>query len=285
MTGAQPAGRVPEGRATAAAGEVRLERVDRVLTVTLDRPAKLNAMTPGMFTALEELCALAARDATLRVVVLRGAGGRALAAGADIAAFTGFTGSGDALAYEAGVVRALTAVQRLPQVTVAVIEGLAVGGGLALATACDLRVATTGSRFGYPIAATLGNCLSAAVLQRCVAVFGEALVRHLVLTAELVDVARAEAVGAVSRLVPAADLEAELAALTDRIAHLAPGTLLGTKRLLDALSELPVGDAPVGEAVDDAAVIAQVYGSDDFRGAVQAFLGKHRPEFSAELPL
>lgn len=260
-----------------ADGAVLVDHVDRVCTVTLNRPEKLNAFSPAMFTALEELGAALRTERAVRVVVFRGAGGRALAAGADISAFTHFTGADDAVAYEAGVVRALAAVAGLPQVTLAVVEGLAVGGGLALASACDLRVATVGARIGYPIAATLGNCLSASVLKRCVEVFGDPLVREMILTARLLDIDRAHAVGAVMPLVPPERLDAELRELTTRIAQLAPGTQLATKRILAALA--------AGEDPDDERHIRAVYGSDDFSGAVNSFLRKEKTTFAAELDL
>lgn len=258
-----------------ADGAVLVDLRDRVCTVTLNRPEKLNAFSPAMFVALEELGATLRTDSAVRVVVFRGAGGRALAAGADISAFTHFTGTDDAVAYEAGVVRALRAVAELPQVTLAVVEGLAVGGGLALASACDLRVATSGARIGYPIAATLGNCLSTYVLKRCVEVFGDPLVREMILTARLLDIDRAYAAGAVMTVTPPEQLDAELLALTTGIAHLAPGTQLATKRILDALAD--------GEDPDDERHIRAVYGSADFSGAVNAFLRKEKARFSAEL--
>lgn len=260
-----------------ADGQILVERRDRVCTVVLNRPEKLNAFSPAMFAALEDLGAQLRTDPTARVVVFRGAGGRALAAGADIAAFTQWGGPNEAVAYEAGVARALAAVSGLPQVSIAVIEGLAVGGGLALATACDLRIATAGARIGYPIAATLGNCLSAPVLRRCVEVFGDPLVREMVLTATLLTVERAHAAGAVLRVLEPAELEEALAELTDRVAHLAPGTQLATKRILDALG--------AGTDPDDERYIRTVYGSDDFRAAVRSFLAKEKPTFSAELYL
>lgn len=260
-----------------AEAEILVDLRDRVCTVTLNRPEKLNAFSPAMFTALEDLGARLRSDGAVRVVVFRGAGGRALAAGADISTFTHFTGTDDAVAYEAGVVRALRAVANLPQVTLAVIEGLAVGGGLALAGACDLRIATTGARVGYPIAATLGNCLSGFVLKRCVEVFGDPLVREMILTARLLDVDRAFAAGAVMQVIPPPELDAELRALTTRIAHLAPGTQLATQRILAALAD--------GEDPDDERHIRAVYGSADFAGAVRSFLRKEKATFSAELDL
>lgn len=267
---------IPDGPGTAANGELLLQRRDRVLSVTLNRPAKLNAFSPAMFGALEDLGTALRHDPTVRVVIFRGAGGRAFAAGADIATFTAFTHTDDAVAYEAGVVRALHGVQDARQVTIAVIEGLAVGGGLALATACDLRVATPGSRLGYPIAATLGNTLSAAVLRRCVAVFGDALVREMLLTATLLDAQRAHDAGTVMALYEPAELDEQVAALSARIAALAPTTQVSTKQILAGLTSC-VQDP------DDEQIIRNAYGSNDFAAAVQSFLDKRTPTFGASL--
>ncbi|WP_029135211.1 enoyl-CoA hydratase-related protein [Nakamurella lactea] len=265
------------GEPSDAGNELLVERTDRVLTVTLNRPAKLNAFTLDMFAALIDLGAQLRNDPTVRVVCFRGAGSRALAAGADISTFTEFTSGDDGVRYEATVARALQAVSDLPQVTLAVIRGLAVGGGLALATACDLRIAGTGARVGYPIAGTLGNCLSAPVLRRCVAVFGDSLVREMLLTARLVDAQRAYAAGAINELADDDQLDAAVNALTTRLAGLAPGTQLATKRILAALA--------AGEDPHDADEMRKVYGSKDFAAAVQAFMSKGEPRFSAELDL
>ncbi len=263
--------------ASHAGGAILVDIEDRICTVTLNRPDKLNAFTMPMFDALITLGEKLRTESAVRVVCFRGAGGRALAAGADIAGFTSFTSGEDGVAYESVVVRALRAVSELPQVTLAVIEGLAVGGGLALASACDLRIATTGARIGYPIAATLGNCLSAFVLKRCVAVFGDSLVREMLLTARLLPIDRAYAAGAVSDIVEGAALDEHLTMLLRRIAHLAPGTQLATKRTLGALAD--------GADPDDRSEMLKVYGSNDFTGAVRAFLDKRAPEFSATLDL
>lgn len=263
--------------ASFADGAILVDIDDRICTVTLNRPDKLNAFTMPMFDALITVGRQLRTEAAVRVVCFRGAGGRALAAGADISGFTSFTSGEDGVAYEAVVVRALRAVSDLPQVTLAVIDGVAVGGGLALASACDLRVATAGARIGYPIAATLGNCLSAFVLRRCVAVFGDPLVREMLLTARLLPIERAYAAGAVSDVVAGAELEEHLAQLLQRVAHLAPGTQLATKRILGSLAE--------GADPDDTSEMLKVYGSNDFTTAVRAFLQKRAPEFSATLDI
>jgi enoyl-CoA hydratase len=270
---------VNAGREELADGCVVLTRRGRVCEVLLNRPEALNSLTMPMYDALRELCGHLRSDPTARVVIVRGAGDRALAAGTDIAEFTGFADGEDGVRYERRIGAALQAVEDLPQVTIAAIRGLAVGGGLALATVCDLRVASRGSRIGYPIAATLGNSLSLAALRRCVQVFGESLVREMLLTARLIEIDRAYAAGAVALVTDEDSLDDELAALAARTARLAPKTQQATKQLLAAIVR--------NEAKDDTAELRRAYGSKDFHEAVTAFVQRRREglTFSPNLDL
>src|SRR5207244_13604665 len=153
-------------------GEVRYGRDGEIATVIFDRPAARNAMTWRMYEQLGEACARIEREDGLRAAVFRGAGGKAFIAGTDIAQFRAFRSGEDGMGYEEKVEAYLSGIEKLPVPTLAVIEGFAIGGGLAIAACCDLRIATPGSRLGVPIARTLGNCLSLAddvrmVLESC----------------------------------------------------------------------------------------------------------------------
>ncbi len=108
----------------------------------------------------------------MRVAVLRGVGGKAFIAGTDIAQFLEFTTPEQGVAYETKMETYLSALEALPMPTLAVVEGWAIGGGLAIAACCDFRIATTGTKFGVPIARTLGNCLSVTNYARLVAALG-----------------------------------------------------------------------------------------------------------------
>ena len=143
-------------------GTVRYERDGVVGRITFDRPAARNALTWAMYDELARACETIAADSEVRVAVLRGAGGKAFVAGTDIGQFRDFKSGEDGVDYERRIAKYLAAVEELPVPSLAVVEGWAIGGGLAIAAACDLRVATPGSRFGVPIARTLGNCLSIA---------------------------------------------------------------------------------------------------------------------------
>jgi enoyl-CoA hydratase/carnithine racemase len=248
--------------------ELSVERRPGVVEVTFNRPERHNAFTQAMYAALHELCDSLASDDSVRVLVLRGAGGRAFAAGNEISDFL----SQDAVAYEDWIRALLGKLFALPQVTIAAVDGVCVGGGLAVATHCDLRVATPSSRFGYPIAKTLGNALAAPIVYRCAAVFGEPLTREMLLAARLVSADRAYAVGALTSLVDS--LDEELAALVDSILALSSVTLRATKsQLLSRAVALEV--APAG----DEELLRSVYTGPDFREGVRAFLAKEKPAF------
>ncbi|MGZ4447385.1 MAG: enoyl-CoA hydratase-related protein [Nocardioides sp.] len=249
--------------------ELRIHRTDRVVEVTFDRPHRHNAFTRAMYEALRALCDELREDTATRVLVLRGAGGRAFAAGNEIRDFL----DADAVAYETWIRELLEALFALPQVTVAAIDGVCVGGGLAVATHCDLRIATPHSRFGYPIARTLGNALSASVVYRCAAVFGESLTREMLLTSRLTTADRAYAVGAL--LAVTDDLDAEVASVVDGLAHASGVTLRATKRQLLARARLLEADPDFDEAL-----LHEVYTGPDFTEGVRAFVAKEKPRFA-----
>ena len=182
-----------------ADGAVHYVRSGAIATVTFDRPAARNAMTWQMYEQLGEACERMQREEGLRVAVFRGAGGKAFIAGTDIAQFRSFRSAEDGIAYEAKMEAYLSAVEALPVPTLAVIEGFAIGGGLAIAACCDLRIATPGSRFGVPIARTLGNCLSVANYARLVAALGASRAKRVLLLAENLSAEEALAGGFLSR--------------------------------------------------------------------------------------
>ena len=257
-----------------ADGDLLVRRAPGVVEVVFDRPERHNAFTSRTYEGLLQVCAELREDEETRVVVLRGAGGRAFAAGNEISEFTSLSGGQDGVAYEAKVGRVLRAIAELPQVTVAAVEGVCVGGGLAVATHCDLRLATPGSRFGYPIARTLGNALSAFIVYRCASVFGESLTREMLLASRLVDAERAYAVGAVMQVVEPGELDAEIRSLVEGVAQASRMTITATKeQLLRRSDTLEVSPA------DDVERLEKVYGAADFREGVRAFLAKEKPRF------
>lgn len=178
------------------------------------------------------------------------------------------------MAHEEWIRDLLRKLFELPQVTVAAVAGVCVGGGLAVATHCDLRVATPASRFGYPIARTLGNALAAPIVHRCAAVFGESVTREMLLTGRLVGADRAYSVGALTEL--ADDLDAAVAGLVGELVGASWATQRATKRQLGtrALEQEVAPDF-------DEDLLREVYAGDDFAEGVRAFLAKEKPAFRA----
>ena len=248
--------------------ELKVRRSAGVVEVTFDRPQRHNAFTRAMYAGMRELCDELHDDTSVKVLVLRGAGGRAFAAGNEITDFV----EADAVAYENWIRELLESLFALPQVTIAAIDGVCVGGGLAVATHCDLRIATPASRFGYPIARTLGNALSASIVYRCAAIFGESLTREMLLTSRLTTADRAYAVGALMAVTD--DLAAEVAAVVDGLTHASGVTLRATKSQLLARARR-LEAAPEG----DEELLREVYTGPDFAEGVRAFVAKEKPAF------
>jgi enoyl-CoA hydratase/carnithine racemase len=204
-------------------------------------------------------------------MLLTGAGGKAFAAGTDISQFRAFKGPEDALAYETRIDRVLSTLEKCRVPSVAVIDGACTGGGAAVAACCDLRIATSASRFGFPIARTLGNCLSNASLRRLTGLVGPARVKDMIFTARLLNAGEAAAIGLVTEVVADAEaLAARADALAELIAGHAPLTLRATKEGLRRIG------AEAAETQDNDLVV-MCYTSDDFREGMEAFLTKRPP--------
>ena len=163
--------------------EVLHERRGSALWVTFNRPQAHNAMTFAMYEALFERCEEADADDEVRALVLRGAGEKAFVAGTDISQFAAFESGDDGLEYEATIDRIVGRLEAVTKPTIAVVDGYAMGSGLALSAACDLRVCTPAATFGLPIARTVGNCLSMENYARLAALLGEARLKDIVFTA------------------------------------------------------------------------------------------------------
>ncbi|CAA9235474.1 MAG: Enoyl-CoA hydratase [uncultured Acetobacteraceae bacterium] len=241
---------------------------DGVGFATLNRPQARNALTFPMYERLAALCGEIASDPSVRALVVTGAGDRAFAAGTDISQFRDFRTAEDALAYEARVDRVLTAIEECPKPTVAAIAGACTGGGAAIAAVCDMRLGTADARIGFPIAKTLGNCLSMANYGRLAALIGPARVIDLVYTARLMGAEEARAIGLLSEVLPDhAALQARAAELAQTLAGHAPLTLRATK---EAMRRLRLA----ARAVEGDDLVAMCFTSADFREGVESFLAR-----------
>lgn len=253
-------------------GTVHLHIAHGIAWVTFDRPAARNAMTWAMYERLAAICEQLEAEPSVRAACFRGAGGEAFVAGTDIAQFEHFRGGDDGVAYERRIDACVAKLAALSMPTLAVLEGWAVGGGLAIAATCDLRIATPGTRLGVPIARTLGNCLSAANVARLVASFGRARVQRMLLLADWLEAREALDCGWLAQIVEPAAIDDTAARLCGRLASLAPVTQRVSKQLLERLLQQGLPDA------ED--LIRTCYGSEDFREGVQAFAQKRPPAWT-----
>lgn len=253
-------------------GEVRLEFSGAVARVTFDRPAARNAMTWTMYQQLGEICARLRGASGIRAVVFRGAGGKAFIAGTDIAQFKDFSSAEDGVNYECRMEEYLVALETLPMPTVAVVEGWAVGGGLAIAACCDFRLATPGTRFGVPIARTLGNVLSIQNNARIVAALGTAIAKRILLLGDMVTAEQAQAAGFLLDVVAADALDTRIDELCERLVRNAPITMAASK---ESIRRIVQAGLP-----GDEDLLRAAYGSEDFRAGVRAFMEKREAVWS-----
>jgi enoyl-CoA hydratase len=243
--------------------------------VTFNRPEARNALTWEMYEGLLDACDAVDARPDVRVLIVRGAGGKAFAAGTDISQFTTFRSAEDGIGYERRLDAAIDRLERVTRPTIAQVQGVATGGGCAIAFACDLRVCTPDARFGVPIAKTLGNCLSIANTARMLDLLGPARFKDLIFTARLMDAAEAASLGLVTRLAEADRIDKTTRDLAMTIAAHAPLTIGVMKEMVRRIHE---ARRPAQETAHD--LIGRCYGSADFKEGVEAFLAKRAPRWS-----
>ena len=257
--------------------EIIISVDQHIANVTLNRPDARNALTFAMYQALADLCRQAGTaqdDQHIKAIVIAGAGEKAFAAGTDIGQFTAFETLQDGHDYEAQIEAVISSIETCRVPVIAALHGAVTGGGLVIAAAAHLRLASADVKIGMPIARTLGNCLAIANLRRLVALFGEARVAHMILTAELLSADQALASGFVHDVLEdRATMLARATALAQRLTTMAPLTIQSS---LDGLRRLRHATA----CPDDSDLIAACYTSEDFAEGVAAFLEKRKPNWS-----
>lgn len=255
--------------------EIRTEREGVIATVTLSNPGKLNALNVAMWTALRQTFAGLSADDSLRCVVVRG-DAHNFAAGADVEEFSTVRSTMEqGMRYHRETIAgALQAIAHCIHPTVAAIEGVCVGGGLEIASACDIRIASVHSRFGIPIN-RLGFPLAPGELQHFLQLVSKATALEILLEGRVFDAAEAKEKGLVNRLVE--DVPAAASETAQRIARGAPLAARVNKKMVHRLASLP---APLSEQeLRDAFAFLD---SHDYREGVQSFLDKRKPEFTGK---
>jgi enoyl-CoA hydratase/carnithine racemase len=255
--------------------EVLVSREGPIVTLTFNRPEARNAMTWGMYQRLYEVCEEVDNDDAIRVLVLKGAGGKAFVAGTDISQFTKFKDGEDGIQYEKDGDKRSGRISKVKKPVIAQIEGVCVGGGFGIAAGADIRIGTPESRFGLPIARTLGNCLSMGNYATFMDLIGASRLKEMVFQARLMSADEALTAGFLHQIVPAAEIEKTVRDITQKVAAHAPLTLWATKeavRRIQASRQLPDGDD----------IVRKVYGSADFKEGVKAFVEKRPPRWSGK---
>ena len=253
--------------------DVIVTRDGPIVTLTFNRPQARNAMTWGMYQRLNDTCAEVDADDAVRVLVLKGAGGKAFVAGTDISQFSAFKGGEDGLRYERDADQRSGRIARVTKPVIAQIEGVAVGGGFGIAAGADIRIATPEARFGLPMARTLGNCLSMNAYASFMDVLGASRLKEMMFTARLMSADEALAAGFVHEIVATDAIEARVRELAEKVASHAPITLRVTKeaiRRIQASRTLPDGED----------LIRTTYSSADFHEGVSAFVAKRPPRWT-----
>src|SRR3954462_3443243 len=258
---------------TTANEDLLYSGTDGIARITFNRPQARNALTFAMYERMAAICEEINADRSIKALIMTGAGDKAFASGTDISQFRAFKTAQDALDYEARIDRVLTTLEAVRVPTIAAIAGACTGGGAGIAACCDIRIGTAATRIGFPIARTLGNCLSMSNISRLVSLIGPARTKDLIFTARLVEAPEALALGLLNEIVP--DCEPltpradETAAL---VASHAPITLEVTKEAERRIRRTLTRD----EGED---LILRAYMSEDFREGMDAFLNKRTPNW------
>jgi len=260
----------------AEAKDLVFEVEDGIGRIIFNRPQARNAFTFAMYERLAAICEEANGDHAIKVLVLRGAGDKAFASGTDINQFRAFKTPEHAIEYETRIDRVLTALEQCRAPTIAAMTGACTGGGAGIAACCDLRIGTKTTKIGFPIARTLGNCLSMSNISRLTALIGPARVKDLIFTARLIGAEEAASIGLLNEVVEdVSALERRVDELAQLIAGNAPLTLSATKQALARLQRRLSRE----EGED---LILMCYMSRDFREGLDAFLNKRQPQWAGE---
>lgn len=252
--------------------DIIIERKEGIAQVKFNRPDVRNALSFEMYEAVYNLCVEANETEELRAIIFAGVDSSAFASGTDISLLQGIKDGKGGIEYEERIERVVGMVERCRVPTIAAIAGACTGGGAALVTACDLRIGAKNMRFGYPMAKTLGNCLSLPNSARLIFLIGPGRFKELLLTARLMGAEEAYATGLISEVVEPLDVLTRAHELAVRIAQNAPLTIWAAKEAVRRIHEQL-------QSTDFTDVIEKSYQSGDFRLGVESFIKKQTPKW------
>lgn len=256
--------------------QIIVDRQGHAATVTLNQPAKLNAVSLAMWDRLGEVFSDLDQDLDLRCIVLRGAGEKAFSVGADISEFEEHRSTADkARAYGKRTHAALSEIMNCRHPVIARIDGLCVGGGLELATTADLRICSQRSRFGIPIK-RLGLVVAYAEMEPLVQLIGPSNAKEILFEGDIFGSARAYDMGLVNRVVGDDSLDEEIQASAEKIAEGAPLVARWHKTFTRRL----LSPEPLTPADHDESYAC--FGTQDFEAGYKAFLAKEKPVFTGK---
>src|SRR5215831_1102602 len=253
---------------------ILITREGTIATIVLNRPDKLNALTKAMWQELRSAVVTASADDSLRCIIVRGAGEKAFSPGNDIGEFaTERSNKTQAIAYGETMHGALRALEACRHPLVAQIHGICVGGGVEIASLCDLRICGENSRFGVPIK-NLGLTMAYAEMAPLIRLVGTSVALEILLEGRIFDAAEAKEKGLVNRVVPDAEVQREARATAQRIAEGAPLVARWHKKFARRLAE----GGPLTEAEYEECF--ECFDTEDFRIGYAAFLAKRKPGFT-----
>jgi len=254
---------------------IHLDTDGPVARLILDRPAKRNALSRAMWQAIPDLVAAAAADPEIKVLIVRGASAEAFSAGADIAEFEQVHGSAVAARrYHDVIAAAYDALGQLEKPTIAMIRGVCFGGGCALALCCDLRYADPSARFCIP-PARLGLTYSLGETKRLVDLVGPSKAKEMLMGATVLDAEEAHRLGLVTRLFPAADLEADTLAFARHLSSLSQFTIRAVKQIVGEITHGAVTETEISKRL-----LERQFEGPDYLEGRRAFLEKRPPVFT-----
>jgi enoyl-CoA hydratase len=251
--------------------DIIIERKEGIAEVKFNRPEVRNALTFEMYEAVYNLCTEANENPEIRAIIFAGVDSSAFASGTDISLLQGIKDGKGGIEYEERIERVVGMVERCRVPTIAAIAGACTGGGAALVTACDLRIGAKNMRFGYPMAKTLGNCLSLPNSARLIFLIGPGRFKELLLSARLMGAEEAHSTGLINDIFEdLADVLVRARELARVIVDRAPLTLWAAKEAVRRLHEQLL-------SADFIDVIEKCYQSEDFRHGVESFIKKEKP--------